>query len=209
MKKKEEVVKKNFLIILFSFLSLTLFSSDFLLNDCESLKSNGVWQGQGAERKITEEEKLAITQGKNALKIIISNTAIIKDDIAILSDFKPGKFSGYKGIYLDVYVPCPEQTKNQFFDMSLYADSILNNKIMQKIADDVLLTCGKNSVYFEFKMKNNKEDEINEKDNIDRLNFIFIDKKENNIKEIYFDNIKLISKTPTVTPTPTAMPDKK
>ncbi len=202
-------MKKIFLIILSVFFASILFSSDFLLNDCDSLKSNGVWQGQGAERKITDEEKQSITQGKNALKIIISNMAIVKDDIAILSDFKPENFSGYKGLYLDVYIPCIDKEQNQFFDMSLYADSILSNKIIQKIADDALLTCGKNKVYFEFKLKNKKPEEINEKDSIDRLNFVFIDKKENNVKEIYFDNIKLISKTPTVTPTPTAMPDKK
>ncbi len=201
-------MKKIIFSLLLVFFKFLTFSSDFLLNDCESIKSNGIWIGQGAERKVSNEEKQAITQGNYALKITILNHGIIKDDIAILSDFKPDKLSIYKGLYLDVYIPCSSSYKNEFFDISIYADSITKSKVMQKIANDALLTCGKNNVYFEFDFKRKTENEITEKDKIDRINFVFIDKKENNVKEIYFDNIKLISKTPTVTPTPTAMPDK-
>jgi len=204
---------KKFLIFIVTSFILTnfSFSSDVLLNDCETLKENGTWIGNGAERKITDEEKNAITSGKFALKIKIINNNLIKDDIAILSDFKPEKFKDFKGISLDVYIPFNENANQEFYDMLLFADCLEAQKIYQKIANDALLTRGKNKVFFEFNFKQakDKEDAINENDRIDRLNFVFVDKKQNNVQEIYFDNIKLISKTPTVTPTPTVMPEKK
>lgn len=203
-------MKKIINLIIFIIWIYNIFASDVLLNNCENLKANGIWLGDGSERIITGEEKEAITEGKNALKLVLKNKNIIKDDIAILSDFKPERFSGYKGLAIDIYIPFSDtENKNEFFDISLLADSIEQHKIMQKIAESALLTRGKNRVYFEFNFGKNKENELSEKDKIDRINFVFMVKKEDNIKEIYFDNIRLISKTPTVTPTPTAMPDKK
>jgi hypothetical protein len=174
---------KKFLIFIVTSFILTnfSFSSDVLLNDCETLKENGTWIGNGAERKITDEEKNAITSGKFALKIKIINNNLIKDDIAILSNFKPEKFKDFKGIYLDVYIPFNENANQEFYDMLLFADCLETQKIYQKIANYALLTRGKNKVFFEFNFKQakDKEDAINENDRIDRLNFVFVDKKQN------------------------------
>lgn len=45
-----------FIVAIFILINLS-FSSDILLNNCEVLKENGTWVGDGAERKITDEEK--------------------------------------------------------------------------------------------------------------------------------------------------------
>lgn len=91
-----------------------------LLNDCETLTSNGTWGGSNSAFSISP---LHATQGSNSLAVSIANPSSWNDQFIQLSGFTPNTWTNTTQLVMDMYVDASVLTGTTYNQMFLEAST--------------------------------------------------------------------------------------